>query len=72
MADTKLMAPMVGKIVSIDVEVGSPVGKNQAVVTMEAMKMKIGVMAPEAGVVKEIKVSVGQNVDVETLLAIIG
>lgn len=72
MADTKVLAPMVGKIVSIDVEAGSPVEKNQAVVTMEAMKMKIGVMAPVAGVVKEIKVSVGQNVDVETLLAVIG
>lgn len=72
MADTKLVAPMVGKIVSIDVEVGNQVEKNQKVVTLEAMKMKIGVVAPVAGMVKEIKVAVGQTVDADSVLATIG
>ena len=66
------MAPMVGKIISVDVNVGETVKKNQSVVILEAMKMKIPVVAPEGGAIQEINVKVGQTVDTDTLIAVIG
>ncbi len=69
---TQVSAPMVGKVVSVDAEVGSRVEVNQTVVTIEAMKMKVPVVTPVAGVVQEIRVSVGQTVDAEMVLAVIG
>jgi biotin carboxyl carrier protein len=38
---------------------------------MEAMKMEIPVVAPASGTVKEIKVSPGQAVEAEQVLAVI-
>jgi biotin carboxyl carrier protein len=69
---TKLMAPMVGKIISVEVNVGDTVEKNQSVAVLEAMKMKIPVVAPEAGTIQEIDVEVGQTVDTGTVIAVIG
>lgn len=69
---TKLIAPMVGKIISVEVNVGDTVEKNQSVAVLEAMKMKIPVVAPEGGTVQEINVKVGQTVDADTVIAVIG
>ena len=64
-------APMVGKILRIEKNVGDPVEEDEVVVVMEAMKMEIPVVAPGSGVLKELKVSPGQAVEAEQVLAVI-
>jgi acetyl-CoA carboxylase biotin carboxyl carrier protein len=64
-------APMVGKILRIEKKVGDQVEEDDIVVVMEAMKMEIPVVAPAGGVLKEVKVSPGQAVDAEEVLAVI-
>ena len=62
---------MVGKILKVEKKVGERVEEDDVVVVMEAMKMEIPVVAPTAGIVKEIKVSPGQAVEAEQELAVI-
>ncbi|MBF7081522.1 acetyl-CoA carboxylase biotin carboxyl carrier protein subunit [Desulfallas sp. Bu1-1] len=61
-------APMVGKVLSVEVKVGDQVKKNDVVVTLEAMKMQIKVYAPSDGEVAEVNVSAGDVVNTETVL----
>jgi biotin carboxyl carrier protein len=64
-------APMVGKILRVEKKVGDQVEEDEVVVVMEAMKMEIPVVAPASGVLKELKVTPGQAVEAEEVLAII-
>lgn len=66
---TPVIAPMVGKVLKIEKKVGDRVEEDDVVVVLEAMKMEIPIVAPAAGVIKEIKVSPGQAVDAEATLA---
>jgi len=68
---TTIEAPMVGKILKIEKQLGDRVEEDEVVVVMEAMKMEIPVVAPVTGIVKELKVSVGQSVEAEQILAVI-
>jgi acetyl-CoA carboxylase biotin carboxyl carrier protein len=68
---TEVTVPMVGKIVAINVNVGDKVNEDDQIVTLEAMKMEMPIVAPVAGTIKEIKVSAGQEVEADTVLAII-
>ncbi len=62
-------APMVGKVLKIEKQVGDAVEEDDVIIVMEAMKMEIPVVAPSSGKVKEIKVSVGQAVEAGDILA---
>jgi biotin carboxyl carrier protein len=62
---------MVGKIVSVSVKVGDRVEENDQVAVLEAMKMEMPLVAPVSGVVKEVLVSGGQEVEAEATIAII-
>jgi acetyl-CoA carboxylase biotin carboxyl carrier protein len=62
---------MVGKIVDIKVKVGDKVKEDDEIAVLEAMKMEMPIVAPAAGVVKEIKVSIGQTCETDTVLAVI-
>lgn len=64
-------APMVGKILRVEKKVGDQVEEDEVVVVMEAMKMEIPVVAPASGILKELKVSPGQAVEAEEVLAVI-
>ncbi|MGA3173273.1 MAG: biotin/lipoyl-containing protein [Syntrophorhabdales bacterium] len=68
---TEVTVPMVGKIVSIDCKVGDKVAEDDQIATLEAMKMEMPIVAPAGGVIKEILVAPGQEVDADTVLAII-
>ena len=68
---TSVEAPMVGKILKIEKQVGDHVDEDEVVIVMEAMKMEIPVVAPSSGVLKELKVSPGQAVEAEQVLAVI-
>jgi biotin carboxyl carrier protein len=62
---------MVGKIVDIKVKVGDRVQEDDEIAVLEAMKMEMPIVAPAAGIVKEIRVSVGQTCETDMVLAVI-
>lgn len=64
--------PMEGKVVKINVNVGDQVNEDDEVIIMEAMKMEMPVTAPASGVVKEIKVAVGQTFAADAVLIVLG
>ncbi|MCZ6452108.1 MAG: acetyl-CoA carboxylase biotin carboxyl carrier protein subunit [Deltaproteobacteria bacterium] len=66
---TSVNAPMVGKILRIEKNVGDRVDEDDVVIVMEAMKMEIPVVSPASGLIKVIKISPGQAVEVGDLLA---
>ncbi|NIS68526.1 MAG: acetyl-CoA carboxylase biotin carboxyl carrier protein subunit [Proteobacteria bacterium] len=68
---TNVTVPMVGKIVAVTVKVGDKVEENDQIATLEAMKMEMPVVAPVGGVIKEIRVSPGQEVEAEGVIAVI-
>jgi acetyl-CoA carboxylase biotin carboxyl carrier protein len=68
---TEVTVPMVGKIVNVSVKVGDTVNEDDQIATLEAMKMEMPIVSPAAGVIKEILVSAGQEVEADTVLAII-
>ena len=57
-----LTAPMPGKVINIQVNVGDKVEQGQVLVVMEAMKMEHSITASTGGVVEEIFFSVGEQV----------
>jgi biotin carboxyl carrier protein len=52
-------SPLTGRVVAINVQVGQTVKAGDCVLVLEAMKMNTNVFAPRDGVVKAIKVAVG-------------
>jgi acetyl-CoA carboxylase biotin carboxyl carrier protein len=68
---TNVTVPMVGKIVGVAVKVGDAVAENDQIATLEAMKMEMPVVAPVSGVIKEIRVSPGQEVEADGVIAVI-
>lgn len=58
-----LRAPMPGKVVHVEVEVGQAVSPGDGLIVLEAMKMENEFRATVAGTVKEIRVQVGQIVN---------
>lgn len=65
----KVEAGAAGKVFKLDTKVGDKVKKGDAVITIEAMKMEIPVVAPEDGTVASIEVAVGDAVEAGALLA---
>ena len=68
---TEVNVPMVGKIVSVNVNVGDQVQENDQVATLEAMKMEMPIVAPVAGTVKEVNVKAGDDVTSDSVLMVI-
>ena len=64
-----LIAPMPGRVISVDVAEGDRVTQGQRLLVLEAMKMEHALTAPFDGVVAELTVAEGSQVHVETLLA---
>ncbi len=70
-SETNVVAPMVGKVVSILVKEDDEVEADETVVTLEAMKIEMPVVTPVGGTVREINVSEGDVVEAETVLMVI-
>ncbi len=68
---TELVAPMPGQVLSIGSPEGSTVAAGDAVVTLEAMKMEHAVTTPSAGLVAEVLVREGDQVQRGQTLAVV-
>ncbi len=68
----KVVAPMPGNILSVNVQNGASVKKGDVLMILEAMKMENEIMAPVDGVVSAVSVTKGQTVETGALLCVIG
>ncbi|MEY4670816.1 MAG: hypothetical protein RLZZ415_695, partial [Pseudomonadota bacterium] len=66
--DGEILSPMPGKVIAVDVVAGQAVTKGQKLLTLEAMKMEHSLTAPFDGVVAELLVTAGAQVQVEAVL----
>ncbi|MCZ4079390.1 acetyl/propionyl-CoA carboxylase subunit alpha [Rhodococcus sp. H36-A4] len=66
-----LLAPMPGNVVRVGAVAGDTVTAGQPILWLEAMKMEHTVTAPAAGILTELNVEVGQQVEVGALLAVV-
>jgi len=67
--DGAILAPMPGKVTSVEISKGEKVVKGQRLLTLEAMKMEHGLAAPFDGVVAELNTKAGAQVQVDAVLA---
>ena len=65
------VAPMPGKVIAVDVQVGDHVSKEQRLLVMEAMKMEHALRAASDGVVEAIETRVGDQVDGGQVLIVV-
>jgi acetyl/propionyl-CoA carboxylase alpha subunit len=66
-----LVAPMPGAVVRVLIDVGATVAKGEPLVVLEAMKMQHTVASPIDGVVSEVRVAAGQQVDAGSVLVVV-
>jgi propionyl-CoA carboxylase alpha chain len=64
-----LVAPMPGNVIRLGAGVGDTVTAGQPLIWLEAMKMEHTIAAPADGVLAELNVSTGQQVEVGAVLA---
>jgi len=67
--DSRLRAPMPGRIVVVRAAAGDAVTAGQELLVMEAMKMEISIKAPRDGELAELPVTEGEFVDADATLA---
>ena len=65
-------APMPGLVVSLSVGAGERVARGDRLLSIEAMKMETGVFAERDGVVEEVLVAAGAQVETKQLLMVLG
>ncbi len=68
----KIIAPMPGNILSVNVKDGDTVKKGDILLILEAMKMENEILAPADGTVAAVSVTKGQTVETGALLCVIG
>ena len=68
----KVLAPMPGTILAMNVAVGQAVKAGEVLLVLEAMKMENEITAPSDGIVKQILVQKGATVDTDAALVVIG
>ncbi|HEX3007862.1 MAG TPA: biotin/lipoyl-containing protein [Bacteroidales bacterium] len=68
----KIVSPMPGNIVKVNVNKGDSVKKGQVLLVLEAMKMENEITAPVDGKVTDIQVEKGQCISAGDLMIVIG
>ncbi|MEZ5153418.1 acetyl/propionyl/methylcrotonyl-CoA carboxylase subunit alpha [Rhodococcus zopfii] len=66
-----LLAPMPGAVIRLGADVGDTVAAGQPILWLDAMKMEHTITAPASGVLTELNVTVGAQVTVGALLAVV-
>lgn len=67
----EVASPIPGTIITVNVKVGDRVEEDDVLLVLEAMKMENDIVAPKAGVVREVSVSEGQTVDAGVVMVVI-
>lgn len=67
----EVLAPMVGKVLKIEVQVGDAVKEDDEIMLVESMKLETGIHATCDGTIQEIRVAVGDTVEEDDVLAVI-
>ena len=70
-APGSLRAPMPGTVARVGVTIGDHVTRGQPLLWLEAMKMEHVISAPAAGIVTELPVAAGEQVEVGSVLAVV-
>ena len=71
MAQEKVEFPITGKLMNVNVSVGSTVEEGDVLCILESMKMENPILAPVKGKVIQVELSSGQVVKTGDLVAII-
>jgi acetyl-CoA carboxylase biotin carboxyl carrier protein len=66
-----IVAPLAGKILSLNIEAGTQVEEDDEAVVIEAMKMETPIYTPCGGTVKTVNVKAGDTVEEDDVLAVI-
>jgi 3-methylcrotonyl-CoA carboxylase alpha subunit len=66
--DQRIVSPMPGKVVKVNVTAGSTVKKGDILLVVEAMKMENNITAPKEGLIESVNVKQGEMVDPSTEL----
>ena len=72
MADLRVRSEIAGSVWKIEVAVGDSVGEEDALIILESMKMEIPLLAPRAGIVKEILVAEGHPIAEGDVAVVLG
>jgi acetyl-CoA carboxylase biotin carboxyl carrier protein len=67
----EIVAPLAGKILQVNLEVGGKVEEDEEALVIEAMKMETPIYSPGNGTVKEVRVIEGDTVEEDDVLAVI-
>lgn len=67
----EVTSPLSGKVLRVNVKPGDHIDDSTSILVLESMKMEIDIYPSTGGVVKEIKVKEGDNVEVGQVLAIL-
>jgi len=70
-SDGRLLAPMPGQLLSVEVKQGAAVKRDQPLMILEAMKMEHIILAPIDGYVSELPVSAGDRISEGSVLAVV-
>jgi len=68
---TEIRAPMAGKVVSIEINIGDKVDEDDELVILESLKMETPVYSPGTGTVADIKVKNGDYIEEDDLLLVL-
>ena len=66
-----IKSPAVGKVLRVHVEIGAEVARGAEIMVIESMKVEIPIKATTAGRIKELRVRPGDQIQRNTLLAVI-
>jgi biotin carboxyl carrier protein len=69
---TEVLAPMQGKITTLNIEVGSTVKKGDVLMILEAMKLENDILCPVDGYVRQLLIKENDQVEINQLMLIIG
>ena len=71
MAIEEVKSEITGKVWKIETELGGRLEEEDTILIIESMKMEIPVMAPVAGILKEINVKEGDDVSEGQVVAVL-
>ena len=67
----EITAPLAGKVLQMDLEVGAKIEEDDEALIIEAMKMETPIYAPCNGTIKEVRVKEGDTVEEDDVLVVI-